>query len=83
MNRSGLAQSYHIELSDLSDATLIAPEDPLLIAAGEQRTTSVFVLAPNGDFPHGARDVHFRVTDTHGFRAEIPYRLLGPEGKVP
>jgi cytochrome c oxidase accessory protein FixG len=82
-NRSGIAQSYHIELSDLSDATLIAPEDPLLIAAGEQRTTSVFVLLPNGDFSRGARSVHFRVTDTHGYRAEIPYRLLGPEGKVP
>jgi len=78
-NRSSAFASYHIELTDLAGAQLIAPEDPLPIAAGEQRTTSVFVMAPKGVFSHGGRAVHFRITNDHGYRAEFPYELLGPE----
>ncbi|HEX3777913.1 MAG TPA: cytochrome c oxidase accessory protein CcoG [Polyangiaceae bacterium] len=78
-NRSGQAQSYHLELEDFPNARLIAPEDPLLIAAGDQRTTTVFVLAPKDAFRHGTRNVRFRVNDAHGYRVEIRYKLLGPE----
>jgi len=78
-NRSSAAQNYHVALTDLRAAQLIAPEDPLLVPAGEQRTTSVFVLAPREAFSHAQRAVHFRVTDGHGYRADIPYQLLGPE----
>ncbi|HYQ42372.1 MAG TPA: cytochrome c oxidase accessory protein CcoG [Polyangiaceae bacterium] len=78
-NRTLALQKYHVELSDLPSAQLIAPEDPLPVAAGEQRTTSVFVMAPRSAFTHGGRAVHFRVTDGHGFRADLPYELLGPE----
>jgi cytochrome c oxidase accessory protein FixG len=82
-NRADAAQSYHIEIVGLDGGQLIAPEDPLLIAAGEQRSTSVFVMAPKTAFLHGSRAVHFRVTDNHGHRAEYPYQLLGPEGTEP
>jgi cytochrome c oxidase accessory protein FixG len=82
-NRSGADQGYHVEITDLSGATLIAPEDPLTVAAGQQRTTSVFVMTPKSAFLGGARAVHFRVTDAHGYRAEYPYQLLGPEGTQP
>ena len=78
-NRSNAAHSYHVELADLDAARLIAPEDPLLVPAGEQRTTSVFVMAQRSVFSHAARAVHFRITDAHGYRAEFPYELLGPE----
>lgn len=78
-NRSNALARYHVELADLGDARLIAPEDPLPIAAGDQRTTSVFVMAPRSAFSHGRRAVHFRVTDDHGYRADFPYELLGPE----
>lgn len=78
-NRSASAQNYHIELSDLKTAQLIAPEDPLGIPAGEQRTTSIFVLTPAADFVHGTRAVHFRISDQHGYHNELPYGLLGPE----
>jgi cytochrome c oxidase accessory protein FixG len=78
-NRSSAAHSYHVEIADLGAARLIAPEDPLPVLAGEQRTTSVFVMAPRSVFSHAARAVHFRVTDAHGYRAEFPYELLGPE----
>lgn len=78
VNRSTALGRYHVEL-DLPSAQLIAPEDPLPVAVGEQRTTSVFVLAPKSAFLHGRRAVHFRITDDHGYRAEFPYELLGPE----
>ncbi|HKO46301.1 MAG TPA: cytochrome c oxidase accessory protein CcoG [Polyangiaceae bacterium] len=78
-NRSGAAQNYHIAIADLASAQLISPEDPLPVLAGEQRTTSVFVLAPRSAFSQGRRSVHFRLTDDHGYRAEFPYELLGPE----
>jgi len=78
-NRGRLAQNYHIEIADLATAQLIAPEDPLPVPAGEQRTTSVFVLAPRSAFLHARRAVHFRITDSHGYRADFPYELLGPE----
>jgi cytochrome c oxidase accessory protein FixG len=82
-NRSSAEQDYHVEISDLRAARLIAPEDPLPIAAGDQRTTSVFVLLPQTAFVHGIVAVHFRITDAHGYRAELPYQLLGPEGTKP
>jgi cytochrome c oxidase accessory protein FixG len=78
-NRGSQAQNYHVELGDLPAAQLISPEDPLPVPAGEQRTTSVFVLAPKSALPDGRRAVHFRITDSHGYRAEFPYELLGPE----
>ena len=79
-NRSGRLQAYHVELTDLNRARMIAPEDPLVIPAGEQRTTSVFVLTPRSEFVNGTRAVHFRVSDGHDYQSKIPYELLGPEG---
>ena len=80
-NRSARTEAYHAALSDLSEAQLIAPEDPLTIPAGEQRTTSVFVMTPVTAFSHGVRPVHFRVTSDHGYQADLPYELLGPEAQ--
>ncbi|MEI9941925.1 MAG: cytochrome c oxidase accessory protein CcoG [Pseudomonadota bacterium] len=78
-NRGSAAQNYHVQIADLAAAQLISPEDPLLVRAGEQRTTSVFVLAPRNAFSNARRAVHFRITDNHGYRADFPYELLGPE----
>jgi len=80
-NRSGAFARYHVELSDLPDGKLIAPEDPLSIAPGEQRTTSVFVMAPRPAFSRGHRAVRFRITDERGYREDFPYQLLGPEAR--
>ncbi len=79
-NRSSNAQSYRLELSDFERAQLIAPENPLSVPAGEQRTTSVFVMAPKSEL-RGARAVRFRVSGGQGFRIELPYELLGPEAR--
>ena len=78
-NRGGREERYHVALADLAGAQLIAPEDPLLVTAGEQRTTSVFVMAPRGAFSHASRAVHFRVTGSSGYHGDFPYELLGPE----
>jgi len=78
-NRTSAAQSYQVELADLPEAQLISPENPLPVAAGEQRTTSVFVMAPKSALSHGRRALHFRISDGHGYRADFPYELLGPE----
>ena len=78
-NRSDHDHAYAIALSNAGGATMIAPENPLTVAAGDVRTTSVFVLVPPGEFHHGATSVTFRVRDEGGFRGDFPYRLVGPE----
>lgn len=82
-NRSRETHRYQIELLDAADARLVAPENPLEVTAGAQRSTSVFVMIAPGRLTHGQRPVTFRITDESGFRVEAPYRLLGPEGGQP
>ena len=77
-NRSSEDAAYHLELVDLPEARLIAPENPLRVAAGERGMTSVFVVVPLGSIQSGSRDVAFAVRDERGASLQIPYRLLGP-----
>lgn len=77
-NRSSEDAVYHIELVDLPGARLIAPENPLHVAAGERGVTSVFVVVPLDLLESGSRDVAFAVRDEHGASLSVPYRLLGP-----
>jgi cytochrome c oxidase accessory protein FixG len=69
---------YYLELLDPGPVALIAPENPLEIAAGAQRTTAVFAVAPVSAFHAGRREIALRVSDGHGFSVDVPYRLLGP-----
>jgi len=77
-NRADEPRRYRIELLDAPGARLIAPENPLEVAANEQRATSLFVMAEPRILPKGQRAVRFRVTDGAGFTLAVPYRLLGP-----
>ncbi|MBI4951425.1 MAG: cytochrome c oxidase accessory protein CcoG [Myxococcales bacterium] len=77
-NRGAADASYHIELEGLPEAELIAPENPLFVAAEHSAETSVFVVAPAALFKMGSREVVFRVRDERGFDARERYRLLGP-----
>lgn len=79
-NRSGHDESYAVELRGADEAQMIAPENPLRVEAGGRRTTTVFVLAPRSSFRGGEHSVFFDVSDGHGFRTEVPYRLVGPLG---
>jgi hypothetical protein len=81
-NRSGRAQAYRIELVGLPGAQLIAPENPVRLAAGQQQTTTVFVLAPESAFSRGKRDVSFRISDGMKFSETAPYKLLGPKNST-
>jgi hypothetical protein len=64
-------------------AKLVAPENPLEVTAGAQRSTSVFVMIPPNALANGQLGVAFRITDEAGFQVEAQYRLLGPEGEKP
>lgn len=77
-NRGSASERYTIALSGLEGARLIAPENPLEVAAGAQRETSVFVLAPRSSFRTGTRDVSFTLTASTGTTEHAAYRLLGP-----
>ena len=77
-NRGDAAAKYHIELRGAHGAQLIAPINPLSVAAGTHETTTVFVLVPRPLFQDGKREVSFHVSGTDGFEDDRPYRLLGP-----
>lgn len=77
-NRSQNSQRYTIALADDPALELIAPENPLTVAAGKRRTTSVFVEADRSSFEKGVRPLRFRIEDEAGFSVERPYQLLGP-----
>jgi cytochrome c oxidase accessory protein FixG len=78
-NRSGAEASYRLELASDPMVKLIAPENPLDVAAGAMRTTAVFAVAPRSAFQFGRREVTVRVSDGKGFSIDVPYRLVGPE----
>jgi cytochrome c oxidase accessory protein FixG len=77
-NRSEEDASYRIELLDLPEAQLIAPENPLRVAKGERASTSVFVVIPMAVLRSGSRDVRFGISDENGLSLQLSYRLLGP-----
>lgn len=77
-NRGNAPRHYRLEVVTSPPVTLIAPENPLEVAGGGQRTTAVFVVAQAGSFHSGRRDVMVRVSDEQGFSSDTPYRLVGP-----
>ena len=78
VNRSHESHLFTVTVDSLAEATVIAPELPLTIAAGDQRTTSVFVLADQREFREGRRRISLRITNNDGFSKSIPFALLGP-----
>lgn len=83
VNRADGDRRYLIELADGEGLHLIAPDNPLAVAAGHAATATVFVTAPRPAFHGGAREIRFRIGDGAGFAASVPYRLLGPEEPRP
>jgi cytochrome c oxidase accessory protein FixG len=77
-NHGTEARRYRLEVVTSPPVTLIAPENPLDVAGGAQRTTAVFVVAPASSFQAGRREIAVRVSDENGFSVDTPYRLLGP-----
>lgn len=72
-------RTYTLEVVGLPTDAVIAPEFPMTVAGGEQRTTSVFIKLPEDAFDaRGKRPVQLRVSDGNGFETELTYTLLGP-----
>jgi polyferredoxin len=78
-NRKSNGRDYRISLLGADGAQMIAPENPLTVAPGELRTTSLFVVSPRPLFHDGERKVAFRLVDDHGFTHDFPYTLVGPD----
>ena len=79
VNRGGVDRRYRLTLQGLASARMIAPQNPLPVAAGKAVTTSVFVLAPRQAFAgKGEVTVTFHITDGHQLDQRRTYRLLGP-----
>jgi cytochrome c oxidase accessory protein FixG len=77
VNRTDRSRSYLLELLDQGDLTLIAPENPLPVAAGGTASTSVFVMG-NVDLVVGEREIRFRISDGDRFEEIHTYTLVGP-----
>jgi len=85
VNRDGVDHRYRIEVEPAGgergeSLEMIAPDNPLPVAAGKSATATVFVTAPQGGFDDGRREVRVRISDGSGWSDTIAYRLLGPEG---
>ena len=79
-NRSSAPSAYRLDVVGVSGAELIAPENPVALAAGERATTSIFVSVPLASLERGSRTVTLTLRDEHGFDVRLPYRILGPAG---
>jgi cytochrome c oxidase accessory protein FixG len=77
-NRSPEERSYLIELIADSDVVLIAPETPLIVAAGDTQMTGAFVTGPRSAFGGGETTVTIRIGDGVDFSWQLDYRILGP-----
>jgi len=77
-NRARADRAYRLELVGDDAAALVAPVNPLPVAAGRTAETSIFVVLPEGAFVGGERPMTLRLSDGDRYREEITYRLLGP-----
>ncbi|HVX41728.1 MAG TPA: cytochrome c oxidase accessory protein CcoG [Gemmatimonadaceae bacterium] len=79
-NRSRADHQYTIDVSGIEQANVIAPDNPLPVAAGATEMTTMFVLVPRGEFHDGETRALITIYDNAGYRETFPYRLVGPEG---
>jgi cytochrome c oxidase accessory protein FixG len=77
-NRAGVERRYRVELIDGDEVRLIAPENPLPVAAGAIRTEGLFLIAPPEEFEDGQRPIRFRISDGDRFTESFEYLLVGP-----
>jgi cytochrome c oxidase accessory protein FixG len=78
-NRSRVDRSYNIRVDGIEGGTMIAPINPLPVAAGKTEMASLFVMLPQQAFSEGERHVTFIITDGAGFVDTVRYELVGPE----
>ncbi len=81
-NRGNDHARYVIAVDGATNGRVIAPENPLVVAGGATRETSVFVLMPRDAFDDGEHAITVTVKDGARFSNSIPWRLQGPSGDV-
>jgi len=77
-NRSPEERSYLIELIEAGQLVLIAPENPLTVAAGDTQMTAAFVTGPRAALAGGDTTVTLQISDGVDFNRRLDYRILGP-----
>jgi cytochrome c oxidase accessory protein FixG len=77
-NRGDADARYTITLDGANGGRVISPENPLVVAEGATRETSIFVLLPRDGFANGERAVTITVSDGARFTTTVPWRLQGP-----
>jgi cytochrome c oxidase accessory protein FixG len=77
-NRSEETRSYTFGLIDGGRYTLIAPENPLEVDAGDTQLTAAFVTTDASKFDNGEITVQIRISDGIDYETTKSYRLLGP-----
>jgi cytochrome c oxidase accessory protein FixG len=77
-NRAPEERSYLIELVAGDGIALVAPENPLTVAAGDTEMTGAFITAPPAAFAAGEVSITLQISDGVDFSRDIAYRILGP-----
>ncbi len=77
-NRSDEPRSYEIEVLGVEEAKIVAPQNPLSVAAGETGMAVLFIETSPDIFERGRREITLRIHDGIDYDRRIPYRLLGP-----
>lgn len=77
-NRSDQTRSFQLGLLDAGDSRLVAPENPVVVEAGQRVTAGAFVLSDRNLFDGGVRKVRVEVKSGDDFSVTLEYKLLGP-----
>ncbi len=77
-NRGDDDARYQIQVDGAASGAVIAPENPLVVAAGATRETSLFVLLPRAIFADAEHAVTITVSDGTRFTITVPWTLQGP-----
>ncbi|MDE3152068.1 MAG: cytochrome c oxidase accessory protein CcoG [Gemmatimonadota bacterium] len=78
-NRAGGDRVYRVSIEGAPGSDVIAPDNPMPVAAGQTGTMTLFVMLAPSAFHDGERDITVRISDGAAFSQGVPYRLVGPE----
>jgi cytochrome c oxidase accessory protein FixG len=78
VNRTNTIRTYNVRIDSLPSGTVIAPELPISVGGGGQRTTSIFIVVDRKEFKAGLRPITIGLQDDDGFSTSVKFTLLGP-----
>ncbi|MGE3164196.1 MAG: cytochrome c oxidase accessory protein CcoG [Planctomycetota bacterium] len=81
VNRSEVPREYLLEIVGEPRAKIVAPDNPIPVAAGQSVSVGIFVTGPAEMFTRGRKELHVRVSAAGGFSKDVECFLLGPYSK--